>query len=293
MELRPLGNTGLDLPLLALGAGEWGGPEVDGNSLARLLDQAAEQGPVLVDTAPSYGQSEERLGRLLRTRVAPVLVCTKVGYGVPGVPDWTADCITRGVDQALARLGRDCLEIVLLHSCPAEVLRHNGVIEALDRAREQGKVRVVGYSGENGDLDQALDHPAISCVMTSLNPCDQGVLDNLRLARRLEQGLGWLVKRPLANGVWRFAHRPERPDLAEYWRRWHELGLGEEVDPLGRCLGFAGSVSSVSSVVVGMGAPERYPQCLAALARGLADPECHTRWRSRWGTPGPGWPGLV
>jgi aryl-alcohol dehydrogenase-like predicted oxidoreductase len=293
VEHRALGNTGLCLSLLGLGTGEWGAPDADEAGLARLLDRALDHGIDFVDTAPSYGCAEERLGRLLKGRGSRIQVCTKAGYGIPGVPDWTFECVRQGVDRALARLGRDSLDIVLLHSCPADVLEHNGVVDALEQARGQGKLRVVAYSGENEALDRALQDARIRCVMTSLNPCDQAVLDNPRLAAGLATGLGWLVKRPLANGVWRHTQPPERPDLAEYWRRWQALGNPGGADPLATCLGFAGQCAGPHAIVVGIRTEQGLQECLDALERGQAIGDSREGPRARWQAAAPGWPGLI
>lgn len=293
MERRALGNTGLSVSVLGLGTGEWGGPDVDESALARLLDRALDLGLNLVDTAPSYGLSEERLGRLLKPHGDRVLVSTKVGYGVPGVPDWTYECVRRGVDQALDRLGRDRLDIVLLHSCPTEVLEHNGVIDALEHAREQGKMRVVAYSGENEALDKALQDTRLGAVMTSLNVCDQGVLHNGRLAERVQQGLGWLVKRPLANGVWRYPALPGRPDLDEYWHRWQSLASGPLQEPDAMLLRFVTGCPGVACAVAGIRSESHLLKCVRALEPIASDPDTFTRWRTRWAESGGGWPGVI
>src|SRR4030095_8795840 len=65
---RPLGGTGLTASVLGLGAGRSGGPETTDADGDLLLGTAAELGVTLVDTARSYGASEERLGRALQAR---------------------------------------------------------------------------------------------------------------------------------------------------------------------------------------------------------------------------------
>jgi hypothetical protein len=64
------------------------------------------------------------------------VLSTKVGYGIPGLADWTGPCIATGGDAALARLATDRLDVVHLHSCPREVLERGEVVEALLAAAE-------------------------------------------------------------------------------------------------------------------------------------------------------------
>lgn len=101
MIRRPLGNTGLQVSVLGFGAGPVGSPELSEASAEALLHGVLDAGINLLDTAPSYGLSEERIGRYLRGRRHELVLSTKCGYGVPGVEDWTGPCITQGIDLAL------------------------------------------------------------------------------------------------------------------------------------------------------------------------------------------------
>jgi aryl-alcohol dehydrogenase-like predicted oxidoreductase len=66
---------------------------VSESEAGRLLNQVLDAGVNLIDTARGYGLSEERIGRHLAHRRPEFLLSTKVGYGIPGVADWTYDCI--------------------------------------------------------------------------------------------------------------------------------------------------------------------------------------------------------
>ena len=118
MERRPFGTTGLTVPALGLGAGQVGDARLDEAGAARLLGGALDLGVTLLDTARSYGLSEERIGRHLAHRRGEFLLSTKVGYGVEGVADWTGPAVARGIDEALGRLRTDVIDLVFLHSCP-------------------------------------------------------------------------------------------------------------------------------------------------------------------------------
>jgi aryl-alcohol dehydrogenase-like predicted oxidoreductase len=106
---RPLCTTGLTTSILGLGGGRICSDNVSGADVDRLAGAALDAGVTLIDTARSYGLSEERLGRALAGRREGLLLSTKVGYGAPSVPDWTGEVITAGVDAALRRLRTDRL----------------------------------------------------------------------------------------------------------------------------------------------------------------------------------------
>lgn len=186
---------------VGLGAGALGDPALPEPEAERLLLGALEAGVTLLDTAPSYGLSEERIGRILGPRRREVVLSTKGGYGVAGVPDWSPEVVTAGVEQALRRLRTDVLDLFHLHSCPLEVLRREDLLDALARAVASGKVRAAGYSGENEALRFAVSSGRFSAVQTSVNLFDQRGLDG-PVAEAQQRGIIVLAKRPLANAVW-------------------------------------------------------------------------------------------
>ncbi|MGH7281153.1 MAG: aldo/keto reductase, partial [Polyangiaceae bacterium] len=236
MKSRSLGKLGFDVSVLGLGCGALGDGMSEHDAEA-LVARALDLGVVLFDTAPSYGDSEAKLGRALsRDRNRAVLV-TKGGYGVEATPDWTRECIARGVDRALLRLRTDSIDVFLLHSCPLDVLARGDLIEELGIAKSAGKIRAIGYSGDNDALAWAARESAIDVIETSLSPFDQSAFAHVEAAS--VRGAGVLVKRPLGNAPWRFDARPERADIATYWDRYREMNFRRYEDPSDVALRFA------------------------------------------------------
>ena len=125
---RPLGSTSIDVSSLGLGTVKFGrNQEVKyptGFSLPvyraieSLLDLARESGINILDTAPAYGSSEQRIGRLLRDRDQWV-ICTKVGEEFTtgkSFFDFSAEHTRRSVERSLRDMKTDYLDIVLIHS---------------------------------------------------------------------------------------------------------------------------------------------------------------------------------
>ena len=119
-----------------------------------------------------------------------------------GGREWSARVVTNTVDRALRRLRTDCLDVMLLHSCPLSVLQKGDALDAMVRARDQGKIRFAGYSGDNDAAAYAAGLPDVAVVQTSVNICDQSNIDSV-LPRTREGGQGVLAKRPLANAAWK------------------------------------------------------------------------------------------
>ena len=293
MIRRPLGNTGLQVSLLGFGAGPVGSPELSEADAEALLNGVLDAGINLLDTAPSYGRSEERIGRALQGRRGDFVLSTKCGYGVPGVEDWTGPCIAQGIDLALRRLRTDYLDLVHFHSCPVEVLERPGVVDALRHAVEQGKVRVAAYSGESAPLGWALHSGAFGSVQMSVNVFDQRVLD-WALPVAVEKGIGVIAKRPLGNAPWRFSERPSAPDIATYWDRMRTLGLDTEgLDWSELALRFAAFVPGVASCIVGTTRTENLHRNLRALEKGPLSEDLVERIRGAFRRNDQGWDGLI
>src|SRR5262249_47484150 len=158
---------------LGLGAGPLGDFALGDADAERLIRGAFDLGINVVDTAPSYGASETRIGRVLSAMSAAErdskVVVTKGGYGVSGVGDWTPEVIERGIEQALRRLETDRIDVFLLHSCPLERLSRRDLLAPLEQAKKAGKVRAVGYSGDGEALGWAIACDSFDVVECSVN----------------------------------------------------------------------------------------------------------------------------
>ena len=293
MRERALGRTGLVVSELGLGAGPLGGDELDDAAAVRLIHTALDAGITLVDTAPSYGRSELRIGQALRGRRDRVVVSTKLGYGVPGIADWTGPCITAGIDLALARLETTWIDIAHFHSCPIDVLEHTDVLDALESAVRAGKVRVAAYSGDNDPLVWAIDSGRFGVVQCSVNLADQRALD-AAIPRASERGIGVLAKRTLANGSWKHASVPDAPDRAEYWRRLTAMQLPpHDVVPADHALRFVLVQPGVSSALVGTTSVANLTAIVAAAALGPLDPAAAEHARAAFRRHDRGWDGVI
>lgn len=288
---RSLGRTGLAVSCVGLGGGALG--ELDATAADRLVGRALDLGVTLFDTARSYGPSEDHLGAALASRASRAIVVTKGGYGADGAADWTPDAIARGVEGARRRLRRDAVDVFLLHSCPRGTLEGSGVVEALVREREAGRVRFAGYSGEGDALAWAAERPEIFDVLE----CSLGVFDraNEALARAAaERGQGVLAKRPLSNAPWRFAERPERGDVATYWDRMRALGL--DPAPLAwdeLAVRFAAHAPGVASILVGTASEGHLARAVEGVGRGPLPVEIAARVRGAWEARCGGAPGVI
>ena len=294
METRALGRTGLKSSVLGFGAIPLGDSELGEPEAASLLGRVLDAGITLVDTARSYGLSEERIGRHLAHRRGEFVLSTKVGYGVEGCHDWTHECVARGVDTALARMRTDHIDIVHLHSCPVEVLEQNGVLDALDAAREAGKITAVAYSGDNEPLDWVVAGGRVQAVQTSVNLCDQRSLGPTGRSAA-EQGMALLAKRVLANVPWRPTTGNETSEEAEYRRRFALLRaeLPEVEDWPALALRYVVYAAPVSCALIGTASPTHLAANVAAVEAGPLPADHVTAIAKAWQRHGGDWRGII
>lgn len=295
---RALGTTGLEVSALGFGAGPLGDARLPDAAAEALVKSALDQGVTLFDTAPSYGSSEERLGRALGARRAEAVLVTKGGYGVPGVADWTGDVIRLGIEAALRRLGTDVIDVFLLHSCDEGTLRRDDILGELDRAKSAGKIRAAGYSGENEALAAAVASRRFDVVECSVNPFDRASLGGggggASVAHAAAAGLGVLAKRPLANAAWRHETPPEADDVRIYWERARTMAI--DPAPLGWpevALRFAAFAGGVSAALVGTTSPAHLADAVAAVSRGPLEAALLGRLEDAWRAHGAQWRGVI
>ena len=295
MNQNTFGTSGLHVTALGFGAMHINDERTSDSDAGRLLNQVLDLGINLIDTARGYGLSEERIGRHISHRRQDYVLSTKIGYGIEGVPDWTAQCIVAGVDAALQRMKCERLDIVHLHSCPLHVLQQGDVIRALEACVSAGKVGVAAYAGDNAELDFAINSARFGSVQTSISVCDQVNIAN-RLGGLQSHGMGVIAKRPIAGAVWRQSTRPDTHAEGHYWDRWQAMGLGMALPDANwneTALRFTAFLPGVSSTIVGTSKIDHLKQNLAAIERGPLPPEQQQQLRDAFAQHGQDWVGLI
>ncbi|MCB2153281.1 aldo/keto reductase [bacterium] len=291
MEVRDFGQTGLKVSALGFGAGHISG--MDEDKAERLLNGVVDAGITLIDTARGYGDSEEMIGKFLSHRRDDFVLSSKCGYSVPGHDDWTGDCVTAGIDLALKTLRTDRIDIMHLHSCERDVLERGEVIEALQKAVDAGKVRVAAYSGENEHRAYALETGAFASIQTSVNICDQRVVDEA-LPKTRERNMGVIGKRPLANAFWRFEQRPVGHYCEPYWERAAAMDLTPGGVQWGElALRFAAFQPGVHCVISGTSNLEHLKQNIRWIQQGPLPEYLHNRLRQSFKSHDEDWIGQV
>jgi aryl-alcohol dehydrogenase-like predicted oxidoreductase len=285
MEKRQLGGTDMRVGVLGFGGAEIGFEQAGPDAVARLLNGALDAGLNVIDTAECYLASEERIGQAIAGRRGDYYLFTKCGHpDASGVEDWRPESLLATIERSLQRLKTDRLDLVQLHSCSEAELRKGDVIAALQKARDKGYTRYIGYSGDGGAARFAVECGAFDTLQTSISIADQEPIDlTLPLAR--ERNVGVIAKRPIANAAWRYTSRPMLEYHQTYWERLRALGYDFLKDPdraAATALRFTVGLPGVHTAIVGTTKPDRWRQNAALLDAGPLPKDEYEAIRARW-----------
>ena len=224
MIYRPLGQTGLDVSAISLGTVKIGRnqgvkyPQAfdlpDDGAVMDLMDAARSAGINLIDTAPAYGNSEERLGELLTSIDGgrDFLISTKAGETFRNGEsffDFTPEAIRSSVERSASRLRREVLDLVLVHSDGNDLdALAAGSLDALQECKQSGIVRACGFSGKTVEGGIAALEAGADAVMVTHNLAYDGERAVIDRARELNRGV--LIKKALNSG-----HLADQPNAAE------------------------------------------------------------------------------
>ncbi|HUS17045.1 MAG TPA: aldo/keto reductase [Chloroflexia bacterium] len=254
---RPLGKTGVQVPIIGYGTAPLGkikamdAPLI--NKSARLLNHAIDRGITYLDTSPDYG-SQPKLGEVMKTRRDEVFLATKINKR-------RRQDVLDELRENLKELQTDHVDLIQIHSVSTfadleAALAPDGAIGALEEARRQGMTRFIGITGHARPqvLAHALERYDFDTVLVAIGAVDRLVSGPeetlLPVARRKEAGViamkvyghGTLKNRELALryslglpgvslailGMDEEAHIDENARLAETYRPLEE----RELNPL-------------------------------------------------------------
>jgi aryl-alcohol dehydrogenase-like predicted oxidoreductase len=241
MRYRQLGQSGLMVSVVGLGANNFGG-RLDLDRSRPVIEAALDAGINLIDTSDSYGSmggSETIIGQVLESngRRDEAVIATKFGSDMGGSngPDWDARAsrryVVRAVEASLRRLRTDWIDLYQLHR-PDGVTPLAETLSALDDLVRSGKVRYIGSSNlsawQVADADTIARELGISRYLSAQNHyslLSRGIeLDLVPCC--LARGVSVIPFFPLASGM-----------LTGKWRRGEEPPAGSRLsEPWGQAM---------------------------------------------------------
>ncbi len=202
---RPLGKTGVQVPIIGYGTAPLGKIKVMDapliNKSARLLNHAIDQGITYLDTSPDYG-SQPKLGEVMKARRDEVFLATKINTR-------RRDDVLKELQQNLKELQTDHVDLVQVHAVNAmadleAALAPDGALSALEEARRQGMTRFVGITGHARPsvLAYALERYDFDTVLVALGAVDRLVTgpEKVLLPVAQEKNVGVIAMKVYGHG---------------------------------------------------------------------------------------------
>ncbi len=212
MQTVKLGKTGLEVSPVGYGAFKLGRNQKtkypdsyelpDDQETTRILEAVLDLGIRLVDTAPAYGISEERIGKLISHRRDDFVLSTKTGELFEDGEshyDYSAAGTRASIERSLKRLKTDVLDIVFVHSNGRDsfIQQQTDVVPTLQKLKEAGLIRAIGFSGKQvSGAELALEWA--DALMVEYHIGDTSHAGVIEEAHRREIGI--IVKKGLASG---------------------------------------------------------------------------------------------
>ena len=223
MRFRPLGKTGLTASELALGtwglSGEAYGP-VEAADQEKVVRRSLDMGFSLFETAEAYGGGamEALLGKTLGRRT-DVTVVTKLGIDrstQPATKHFDPPYLCDAAKRSLRRIGRERIDVCLLHNPQPETLVDDGASEALEAMKKEGTIGCWGVSAGDADVARAAIQRGAQVIELAYNLFNS--VDLHRLAGELiVAGTGVLARSTLSYGL-----------LAGLWAKGRSFAEGDQ-----------------------------------------------------------------
>ena len=290
LDTATFGRTGLEVTRLGYGAMEVSGTlharTLTEDEARNILNAVLDAGISFIDTSIDYGHSEEFIGKYISHRRSEFYLATKCGCPVGVPPDkvqgglrnhaYTRENIVAGVNQSLARMKTDHLDVVQFHGPPpAEAI--DEAIQTLRDLKSEGKVRfmgvsqlseVHGLSAHLSDLQHLPDDIARGVYDVFQIPYSALLRQNENLiTAAAEAGSGTIIRRGVAQG-----EPGQGRGRDELWQKFHEAKLDELREEgesrSGFMLRFTLSQPSLHTTIVGTKNPEHLQDHVRTAQRG-------------------------
>jgi L-galactose dehydrogenase len=269
MKTRPLGRTGLNLPILSFGASSLGQEfrQVDINEALASVPAALDCGMNYIDTSPFYGRgmSEVLLGVALRDVPRDsYILSTKLGRYSGTHFDFSARRVLESVDISLERLGVDHIEIMLCHDIEFVNMQQivDETLPALRKEQAKGKVGFIGVSGYPMKMFRfILDQTDLDVVLSYNHYTLQNTMYGDLVPYLKQKGVGIINAAPFSARLLTNAPLPKwhkaTPLVRETCRKAAEYCANHGVDIAQLALQFSVANEDMTTCITGSANPER------------------------------------
>ncbi len=212
MDRRAIADTGIQVSPVGFGTVKFGRNQgvkypkhfalPDDSTALKLIHGAKDLGINLIDTAPAYGSSEERLGQLLKGQRQDWVICSKVGEEFNNDQsnyNFTPDYAKKSIQRSLERLNTEYIDIMLVHSDGNDIdnIKRHGILDYLYDVKQAGLIRSFGMSTKTVE-GGILAAEKSDIVMVTLNLSEQNDTAVIDFCQQYNKGV--FIKKAFASG---------------------------------------------------------------------------------------------
>jgi aryl-alcohol dehydrogenase-like predicted oxidoreductase len=293
---RQLGRTGLQVTMLGYGAMELRGVprgrDVTEAQAETILHAALDAGINYLDTSIDYGLSEERIGRYIAHRRSEYYLASKCGCLVGATPAprgqrnphvFTRDNIVAGVEQSLARMKTDYIDVLQFHSSPSrQTLEEHDALETVLALKRAGKVRFIGTSSTLPHLADHIAMGVFDVFQIPYSAVERG--HEAVISAAAAAGAGIVIRGGAAKG----APSGEK-QAGTQWERWQQARLDDLLEGMTSMefiLRFTFSHPDMDTNIVGTISPAHLQDNINALLQGPLPPNLYVEAKRRLAAAG-------
>ena len=218
-----LGRTGIAATRLGYGAMElrdsntkW---PIEDPHAEQVLNTVLDEGINYIDTADCYGRSEDFIGRFLSRRRSEFTLATKCGC-IPNGKLWTKENLQTGVERSLKRLQTDYIDVMQLHGASVREVEDGDLLDALEKMRDQGKVRWIGASTSSPNLGPFIDSGDFDVFQIPYSGFSRA--NENWISKAADADMGTIIRGGVAKG-----EPGEGKGKAEGWALWEKAVLDD------------------------------------------------------------------
>ena len=289
---KKLGRTGLEVTVLGYGAMEirgsriWGGRAVNEKQAGTILNAVLDEGINFIDTSNDYGRSEEFIGKFISHRRDEFFLATKCGCKVVRRDEltddtphiWTHENLFRGLNESLARMKTDYVDVMQLHNPAVEDAKKGDLVAVLQEMKAQGKIRWLGCSSTLPHIRTYIQWGVFDVFQIPYSGLER--MHEKVISEAASAGAGIIIRGGVARG---------EPGKGlgddEKWEKFKVAKLDELRKPgesrTAFLLRFLLSHPGISTTIVGTLNPDHLKDNLVAAERGPLSPEVYTEAKRR------------
>lgn len=250
--------------------------QVRSEELKKILSYAQSNNIKILDTAPSYGNCEEVLGK---NRIFNFKIVTKTRhFDKPSISSDDTKFLKKDFFNSLEKLKKESVYALLVHNAE-DLLKPNSkkILETLEELKKSKKIVKLGVSVyDENQLESILNNFEIDIVQLPFNILDKRMIDSGMLKSLYNKGIEVHARSVFLQGLLLMSIK-NRPKKFNHWNNlwqiWHQWLNDNQITPLEASIKYAISISEISKVLIGVQSKSELEEIVTASTSSVGLPD--------------------